>query len=225
MNTKLPTKAKLTLSQAKFLELEAVLPFLYAETGVDADPCGCCLKTFPVFRLNCLVLEDGPRLARTWVCRHCSPAAIATDFRNVKQAIPVTMQEIEEMLASAAKVVDAAILKRNNFKPFVRRPTCAEILCWNKEGHGVARNYGVVVTLGDEGRPYRRFLPFSFLWRDDAEWMVGSTAAREVAALADAIGRGDVEVTVFLGGFSVVSMDEGEFADALLKSGNTRDLA
>lgn len=40
----------------------------------------------------------------------------------------------------------------------------------------------------------RRLMPMPFPWRDEQEWMAGQIAAQDALDLADAIGRGEVDM-------------------------------
>mgnify|MGYP001395833754 FL=1 len=199
----------------KIHELSLVLPFLAMAGDVQSKPCNCCETVVPLSALNCSILNlDGEWLI-AWVCRDCLAEVSASDGASILRGVPITEEEIDATLLSAAEWLDSELLKLNKGEAFVRRPTFAETQRTVNSGRRIPEGAAVVVCRENETHLRRRPLPMPFPWKADSEWMAGAGAAREALAIADAIERGEASVVILPGGNGVVMASSPELADAL----------
>lgn len=210
-----------TLLCAKLNELTKVL-FLRENDESNNQSCGCCGQLFPATTLSCVILSDeADEWLIAWACHDCYPQIKLTVGGNIKQVAPITMKEIEATLL-ASEWLDSEILRQREGEPFIRRPTYAETIHPDSGRTYIRPGAAVVVTQPDDKHLCRRLLPMPFPWHDDSEWIIGEMVAREALAMADAIERGDADLTVFQGGFSIASMDNVTYAE-ILRAGDCYD--
>ena len=204
----------------RIAELSTVLQLSAATDDTQIKPCDCCGHSTHLASMACSILNEEGEWLVAWSCPDCTPTTKATNGSNIKRGTPMSNEQIDATLIAAADWLDAEILSRNKGQPFIRRPTFIETQRAAKEGRTIPNGAAIVVTQHDETHLRRRALPMPFPWHGDEEWMAGASAAREALAMADAIERGDAEITVFPGGNSIITCSSDDFADMLLEGSN-----
>lgn len=178
----------------KIIELTIALSLGIETLTTDTNPCSCCGAARVLSTMEPKVVTLGDQLCVAWVCPNCLGETNATGGSNVKDANPITMAQLDAMLLAAYKWLDSKLLQRGGKKLFIRRPTFAERQKALATGVALPSGSAVVVSPHGEGHLGRRLMPMPFPWRDEQEWMAGPMAAQSAVDLADAIGRGEVDM-------------------------------
>ncbi|EXI63723.1 MAG: hypothetical protein AW08_03910 [Candidatus Accumulibacter adjunctus] len=199
----------------KIHELSLVLPLVAIAADVQSKSCDCCEKVAPLSALTCSILHCEGEWLIAWICRDCLVKVKATSGPSIKRGMPITEEEIDATLLSAAEWLDGELLKWNRGESFVRRPTFAETQRARKAGQVVPEGAAVVISRNNETHLRRRPLPMPFPWEADSEWIAGPGAARAALAIADAIQRGEASVVVLAGCNELVMINSPEIVDAL----------
>jgi hypothetical protein len=175
-------------------ELGMVL-LLQAEEEIDLTvSCSCCGATTAKPLINPRVIVEADRWVVAFICPKCENETNATDGANIKYVSLIDADLIDPTLLAAYKRLDSKLLQRNGVRLFIRRVTFAERQDALATGAILPPSAAVVVARHGESHLSRRLMPMPFPWRDDNEWMAGPIAAQDALDLADAIGRGEVDM-------------------------------
>ena len=195
-------------TMVKANELGMVL-LLQAEEEIDlTESCSCCGSITAKPLINPRVIVEPDRWVVAFICPKCEDETNATDGANIKRVSLIDAAQVEPTLLAAYKWLDSKLLQRNGRKPFIRRVTFAERQDALATGAILPPSAAVVVARHGENHLSRRLMPMPFPWRNDNEWMAGPIAAQDALDLADAIGRGEVDMLEVNGNVMFFSSSE-----------------
>jgi hypothetical protein len=181
-------------TMVKANELGMVL-LLQAEEEVDlTESCSCCGSITAKPLINPRVIVEPDRWVVAFICPKCEDETNDTDGANIKRVSLIDAAQVDPTLLAAYKWLDSKLLQRNGRKLFIRRVTFSERQDAFGTGASLPPGAAVVVAMHGDTHLSRRLMPMPFPWRDDNEWKAGPIAAQDALDLADAIGRGEVDM-------------------------------
>jgi hypothetical protein len=179
----------------KLYELSLLLTLMVASAdSLPQTNCACCGKHADYKTMTCSISRDQSKTFVSWICPTCLPEAKKSNGQTIEQGSVMSEADIDATLIDEATWLDAELLRRNELRPFIRRPTFAEQNRAAVEGRLVPDGAAVIVKKHDSTRLHRTALPFPFPWASDTEWMAGAVAATEALALLNEIKHGNAEV-------------------------------
>jgi hypothetical protein len=192
-----------TSTMIKANELGVVLTIQFEDEVNQTESCSCCGSITANPLINPRVVVESDRLAVAFICPNCED-----ETNDIKRVSLIDADLIDPTLLAAYKWLDSKLLQRHGWKLYIRRPTFAERQDALRTGVILPAGAAVVVAKHGDSHFSRRLMPMPFPWRDDNEWIAGPIAAQDALDLADAIGRGEVDMLEVGGNIMFFSSSE-----------------